>query len=631
MCYHILAVIACLFFSTKLPAQSPADSIRREIRAAYQSDDQRALGGHFAQLGYYHINEGHYDSSIVYYRKSLAYTPPDNGPLRASNLNGIATSHSFLGRPDSAIYYYQEALAIYLAAGDTLHSAMVETNLSILFKNVAVYDKAIEHAFRAINSHEKLGEWQSLASSLSTVSLVYLKTGDFDNALRYGYRSLDTRKQMNHVKGIGQSYNNLGEIYMVMQRYDSALANLKKAMETKRSANDRKSYATTLANLGSVMYRLRRYREAKAYFDESLVYRREFRDRVGEAASCNGLARIALANNDPGTADKLLTDAANILQESSSPETLRENLEIRIQVCEVTKRYPLAIDYMRQLIAVKDSMLSAEKAESMNAWQIRYETFKKEQQIVLLEEQSELKSAQLRTKQTMIYALSGGIFMLVVIAGLAYNNFRVARKGKLMQELFNKELNHRVKNNLQLLASVLSLQSQELTDENAVVAVKRNESRVNAMALIHRKLYAGENSRSISMAGYINELVDFLLYSYDYSRDSIQVLVDARDFEVDVDKAIPLGLIMNELVSNSLKYAFHSQPDPEIRIKLEIQQKGLTLQVEDNGLGFVPPAHDGDDKSFGLKMINLLVKELRGTIQFETANGTSVFITIPLK
>lgn len=631
MCYHIFAVIACLFFSLRLAAQSPADSIRREIRAAFKTGDQNALGSHYAQLGYHFINEGRYDSSILYYKKSLTHTRPDNGPLRASSLNGIATSYGFLGRSDSAIYYYQEALAIYSAAGDTLHSAMVETNLSILFKNLAVYDKAIEHAFRAISSHEKLGQWQSLASSFNTISLVYLKTGDFQNALRYAHRSLDTRRQNNYVKGIGQSYNNIGEIYMVMRRYDSALANLKKAIEIKRSINDRKSYATTLANLGNVMYRLQRYREGKAYFDESLAYRKEFGDRIGEAASCNGLAKIALATNDPKTADRLLTEAEEILEETYSPETRRENLEIRIQACEMTQRYSLAIGYMRQLIAVKDSMLSAEKAESMNAWQIRYETFKKEQQIVLLEEQSVLKNAQLRTKQTMIYALSGGIFMLVVIAGLAYNNFRVARKGKVMQELFNKELNHRVKNNLQLLASVLSLQSQELTDENAVVAVKRNESRVNAMALIHRKLYAGENSRAIKMTGYINELIDFLLYSYDYSRNQIRVIVDGGDFDVDVDKAIPLGLIMNELVSNSLKYAFHSQPDPEIRIQMHAQQKELTLRVEDNGLGFVPSLVDGEDKSFGLKMINLLVKELRGTIQFDTAHGTSAYIIIPLK
>jgi two-component sensor histidine kinase len=268
----------------------------------------------------------------------------------------------------------------------------------------------------------------------------------------------------------------------------------------------------------------------------------------------------------------------------------------------------------------------------MNSLHIRYETEKKEQQIELLQKQGHLKNVEIKAKQTMIYGLSAGVLLLTAIVALIFNNFRIARKGKMMQELFNKELNHRVKNNLQLLASVLSLQSQELTDETAVTAVKRNESRVNAMALIHRKLYLGDNTRTVNMRDYIRELVDFLLYSSSYANDEIAINLDIEEMDLDVDKAIPLGLIINELISNSLKYAFHSEKEPAITVKLKtIKGKDLLLSVHDNGSGFVPSAVLPEQQSFGLKMIHLLTRELRGNIRIESEAGTCANIKIPLK
>ncbi len=631
MSVQLPGVIICLCLSSSLFAQVTIDSARTAVRESIKKGNKEELAIDYAQLAYAFFGKGTYDSAVFYYQRSRATENFKNADLIASNLNGIATAYGFLGRADSSIYYYQEALAAYNAMHDTLHISMVELNLSILFKNLALYDKALEYAFRAIESHEQLEEWQSLSSCYSNVSAVYMNLGDFPNALNYAHLALDTRRKIGYTRGVGMSLNNIAEIYLKMKRYDSAYVNLTRALEIKRSIDDRKTFANTYSNLGTVMLALGRIADAESYFRQALSLRVEFKEKVGEAGCYNNLARIALLKNDHYAADKLLTEAEQILRVTDAPETMRENLEIRIQACEVTRQYPLAVEYMRKLLVVKDSILSDEKAESITAWQIRYETFRKEQQIIHLQEQGELKSAELQAKQAMIYGLTGGVFLLVVIAGLAYNNFRVAKKGKMMQELFNRELNHRVKNNLQLLASVLSLQSQELQDEVAVTAVKRNEGRVNAMALIHRKLYVGDNLRTIQLKEYARELVNFLLYSYSYREGEIGIDLDVEDLELDVDRAIPLGLIMNELVSNALKYAFHSQPDPKLGIRIVLRDaKDIHLEVEDNGIGYTPGAED-PEKSFGTKMIHLLVKELRGTIQYKSEDGTSVFIKIPLK
>jgi two-component system, sensor histidine kinase PdtaS len=632
MRFRILAGLICLFLSVGLFAQQTVDHLWKRVQTSRRTGDLQSLANDFAQLGYYYINHGLYDSSIIYYKKSLALEKAvPNISLLASNLNALASAHSLLGHADSSIYYYQQALIVYTTVKDTLHTAVIETNLSILYKNIALYDKSLEYAFRAIKRHEQLQGWVNLGSSYNTVSLVYLKIRDHSNALKYAYKALEARTRVNHVKGVGLSYNNIGEIYLAMANYDSAIANLNRAMIVKRKANDRKSLSTTLTNLGSAMYHLQRMKEAERLFEESLALRIEFKDRAGEANCYTSLARLALHYRNIAKAENLLNKAEEILENTHAPEVRREYIEARIAFSEATRNFSDALHYLRELMVIKDSLLTGEKIESMNALQIEYETEKKEQQILLLQEQSQVKTAELRAKQAMIYGLSAGVCLLAVIGALVYKNFRLARKGKLRQELLNKELNHRVKNNLQLLGSVLSLQSQDLTEAAAVTVVKSNEGRVNAMAIIHRKLYQRENSRSIEMGGYIRELVDFLLYSYSYRTDDIAVKLNVEEIEIDVDKAIPIGLILNELISNALKYAFHGQRDPAVEVSLKTMGTDLLLRVSDNGSGFDSSKMGVGEQSFGLKMIHILTKEMKGAIRFETADGTAVFLKVPAK
>src|SRR5690606_6380566 len=137
----------------------------------------------------------------------------------------------------------------------------------------------------------------------------------------------------------------------------------------------------------------------------------------------------------------------------------------------------------------------------------------------------------------------------------------------------------RVKNNLQLLSSVFSLQAQYLSEPTAVLAVRSSESRVNAMALIHKKLYDGTNERSVQIREYFQELMQYLLNAYGFSENQVTVQVDAPDLRLDVDKAIPVGLIVNELVSNSFKYAFADQDSPAIGIKLRVEENTMKLEV----------------------------------------------------
>src|SRR5690606_9871564 len=127
-----------------------------------------------------------------------------------------------------------------------------------------------------------------------------------------------------------------------------------------------------------------------------------------------------------------------------------------------------------------------------------------------------LQAVELERRQTWIKMLGVGMTLVLIIVVLVYINFRTVRKSKAHIELLLKELHHRVKNNLQILSSLLSLQSQQLTDDTAIKAVRSSESRINAMALIHRKLYTVDQNRTVDIKEYITELIQYLVYSYGY-------------------------------------------------------------------------------------------------------------------
>jgi len=194
-----------------------------------------------------------------------------------------------------------------------------------------------------------------------------------------------------------------------------------------------------------------------------------------------------------------------------------------------------------------------------------------------------------------------------------------------------KEVHHRVKNNLQIISSLLNLQMPYIKDPQAIELFKESQNRVISMALIHEKLYQSESLARIDLAGYIQSLTDNLFRSYGATRRAVRLKIDVVDIALDIDTVIPCALIINELVSNALKHAF---PDAwnqaggigEIRIDLH-RDAGhrFMLTVTDNGVG-LPRGFDAQQcESLGLKLVGVLVKQLRGILQIEQGDGGAGF------
>lgn len=197
------------------------------------------------------------------------------------------------------------------------------------------------------------------------------------------------------------------------------------------------------------------------------------------------------------------------------------------------------------------------------------------------------------------------------------------------KETLLQEVHHRVKNNLQIVASLLHLQSQASANEEVRQVLARSQARVHAIALIHEKLYQSTNVASISMDEYITDLTRHLRLAFEHDTAQVQVALDVAAITLDLDNAIPCGLIINELVSNAFKYAFPAGQGGVIAIIMRQETDDLRLIIRDDGVGLPPDLDTRRTQSLGLRLVHSLVQQLHSTLTIENHQGASFTIRIP--
>jgi len=198
------------------------------------------------------------------------------------------------------------------------------------------------------------------------------------------------------------------------------------------------------------------------------------------------------------------------------------------------------------------------------------------------------------------------------------------------KEILLREIHHRVKNNLQTISSLLDLQAESIKDSAALEAFRSSQSRIRSMALIHERLYKSEDLSRIKAQEYLKNLTDYLEATYDSQAENIKLKTNVQNILLNLDSAIPCGLIINELVSNSMKYAFPGEQSGTIEVSLLVSSNdSISLSVKDDGMGIPADVIIENSPSLGLQLVQLLAKQINGTLKTERENGTRVEIIFP--
>jgi len=534
-------------------------------------------------------------------------------------------------KPDlhKELFYRLELVKNMEATADTSRSDYYYSKLALAYSDLGMYPQSLAQIMQSIRIIKRRGKFEDFYGDLSLVMFDFISEGKPAGGLAFLKKTVQEVPPQNLAQTVDMN-EEFANCYKALKQYDKAEQYYLEMMRLFKitgfnkdfySANSEMwtDYIYYYQTLGNFYLLTKRFQKAGFYVNKLL---------------------------------KLPKDAIR-------PISLRKILLMKFRVDSASGNYISAINYFEMYKNLNDSLFNVTKSRQIADMLEKYKSVKKEQAIKLLESQgrnqyAELQKANLQRNITFV-----GIAMLLVIAGLAYKGYvnkqrsnlklqvkqqEINRKNLALESLVSekddlltekdwllKEVHHRVKNNLQIVMSLLSTQSAYLQNSDALDALRQSQNRVQSISLIHQKLYSGSNVASIDMPAYIGDLINYLRDCFDTRGRSIRFEQLVEPIKMDLAQAVPLGLILNEGITNAIKYAF-TEKDGHVIVALQlIGHEIVLLTIADNGRGLPEGFDIKSASSLGMEMIKALSKQLGGSFKVKGSSGVTLTIEFPLE
>ncbi|MEM6358444.1 MAG: histidine kinase dimerization/phosphoacceptor domain -containing protein [Bacteroidota bacterium] len=574
------------------------------------------------------------DSSLIYGQKSLVIFNGLDDPKGLSQaLTSVAVAYHYLNTWDSAEYYYIKALKVRQEDGNMPKIASSLNNLGVMFMDMEDYQKATEYYIKAMEVREEAGDVRGAAITKSNLGLIFKKQGIYDKAIAYYKEAKEQFEQLEQLNYVEIALLNLGSIYNTLEEYPEGVKYNLQLRQLAEKRSSKRNLAKSYVNLANSYQGL-------GFLDSSLFYVAKALDFFEATNDTLNIAQSLLSRSyflmDQREFNIVIANSKRLEQLNlglSNKEMAIENQLLLSKAYAAVRDYGKAYAHLQSSYNKRDSFLTKSLNETISDLTLKYESEQKEREISELKvaNQEALIASQSSANQRNIFILVAGIFVLGV--GLLYLLLRAKSKSNTIiarslneKETLLKEIHHRVKNNLQVISSLLSLQSRFIEDRNAQELVNEGQNRVKSMALIHQKLYQHDNLTGVDAIDYIQNLTGTLKKAYGVDDDQVIVSYDIEKMNLDVDTMIPIGLILNELISNSFKHAFPNGNRGELDIVFKEEMEKLRLVVKDDGIGSSKYIEDSD--SFGMRLIRSLSRKLEAEVDFNFHNGTEALLTI---
>lgn len=529
-----------------------------------------------------------------------------------------------------------------------------------LFDRLAKAQKDYDNAIAS-------GDSLKVAKTCHELGKRYCALGKFEMGQRWFIRSLRIREPYGPSEETGMTYIFMNDYFLHQGKYFDAIQNMEKAMVNFRAVNSQHGLMSGYLALAST-YRLgfflgydkikihpnvefnnaiECYQHAEkialslkepsdianVYFSwgmlyvtvdpkQTIYYLKKTNDILSKhsykptSLLIHTLIGISVANVNSRDIDEanFWLKKAEIVIDTSSQYTYQQKIDLTktyILLYEQTGDYKKALEYYKKHFEVAFEAINADREGAVSRLRLEYETEKKENQL---------------KEQTRIINISigVGIFTLFVII-ILYLFFKKYKQLSKENAALVEEQSHRLTNNLQQLTSLISLESMRLNDDEAKKVMHESLLRIEAMALVHHRLYDGERMVEVNALTYLPELTAVILRSYNHVK--LQPDYHLEDLWLHVDQIITLGLILNELITNACKYAFVNNLMPKLIIECWLKDGLVNLRVSDNGPGFDSTTQH---KSFGLKLIQIFSERLKGNYSFDN-RGRTFYMTFKKK
>ncbi len=589
---------------------------------------------------------------------------PNLDPEKEKMLQEAVSLYASLGLEEKRIVPYMKITTIYFWTG------RINEAKKRLHQNLA--------DLRKINfTHQQFAE--------TTIVYINLYQHNMKSAMYYALKSVKRMEAEKDYTFGDVFYMRLGDVYNFIGHNEEALELYKKSIEIGQQTLDSGTWYKSFYGAVAALSIKGKNKEAIAYIN-SLTAKYPPKSTFDKMSVAYIKANCYEAIKDNVRAEKYFNETDFYAKKLNTPETFREIVHqytmmslFYLSINKVQKakfytdkifalfkinnatynseafqrllyktdsingNYKSALAHFQNYKKINDSIQGTAKSKQIEELKIQYETKNKEQKITLLNDQSKLQESELQKSKLLNNLAIGSLILLLITIGLLYNRYRLKQRNHAKLELKEREINHknlnlrhlldekewllkeihhRVKNNLQTVISLLNSQSADLDNDMALSAIKNSQHRIHSMSLIHQKLYNSENISTINMPNYIKELVEYLKDSFSLAQ-RIRFEIKVIPLELDVAQAVPLGLILNEAITNSIKYAFPNDRTGMIYVTLEaIAENRYLLTISDNGIGAETDFTDTKANSFGMSLIKGLSDDLEAKFTMENNNGT---------
>ena len=519
--------------------------------------------------------------------------------------------------------------------------------LSAVYQRKGELSKALNAALQSVKIAQSSGE-EVLDTYLNRVGAAYEAMGKPKESIEWYTKTLNTPDKTDPYRFI-PAYM-LATQMIKLGQAEKALALLKKTwIEVPNKGTF--DYFIYLG-YGECYTALKNYKLANLYFN--ILLKQSAKDILSNPFQTSlffSISECYFAQKNYNLALQYAEKASANQISMTLPRQIRLN-EILYKIKLASNQPAEAITHLQNFHQLRDSMLSQENLSTIDRLQIEFDASQKENENELLRKKSQLQSQEINRSKLIKDFTFGGLIFLCLVLILLYGRFslkkklhntlikkkadidiayaklevNIQQKNKLIEEKESliKEVHHRVKNNLQLTMSLLNSQSYYLEDLSAIEAIKESQHRLKSIALIHQKLYQNENLATINIQPYIVELIEYLKDSMSGGK-KISFDLAILNLELDISKAVPLGLIINEAITNVYKYAFPDRAGGKVEISLKEQYEDhYELMIKDDGVGLPPDFDYEQSNTLGLILMKGLSSQIDSVLKMKNDHGVSV-------
>jgi two-component system, NarL family, sensor histidine kinase UhpB len=622
--------------SDELTKSNPAkavESARKGLKLAEQISFEKGVFENYFSLAATLQSQALFDSAIIYYRKALGTAKIRKDIVgQAEVCSGLGHSFMRKSQMDSSRYYLEKGLALTKQINNYKIEAGIYNNYGNIFLEESNYQKALDYFVQAAKLYETTADDLGQCLTLSNIGNIGYRLGNYDKALGYAHQSMVIAKRKSFTSSIGYAHKLLGRIYKKQLKYDSALHEYKQAQKLYLTLGDTRSAGELLQNIGNVYFDKKQYQDALNNYMQSLKLAKSIsvKPLIAYAYSAIGQTYAILKKNNEAL---LYLDSSRVAAKALGNKYLvMDSYNAMSSVHEDKGDYKKALIMHQRFVEVKDSITQSENRQLAEDTQAKYELEKKEAKIVLLEKDQELKTLALARQRAIQIGGVVALLLIIVIAFLLINRYRVINKIKRQTEIeqmrntIARDLHDDIGSTLSTISIISNLAMRENTNGNNLHLSRIAEQSTRIMESMTDMVWSinpindSMEKVAVKMKVFASEILESKSIGFRFSgEESLNGLL------LDAEKRRNLFLIFKESVNNAAKYSGAS----EVAIELKKSGGKLMMTISDNGRGF-------DNKIInhgnGLKNMESRAKIMQSKFKLTSVigAGTHIEVEVPI-